>query len=101
MRIFLLCLAGCLSFSAWAAPVEQSPEAIKAQLQDYYFDAARRGDVPMLETFIESGYSLDTRDGKGYTALILAAYHGQRQRLNACSPLAQMPVLRTNAVTRR
>ena len=68
MRIFLLCLAGCLSFSAWAAPVEQSPEAIKAQLQDYYFDAARRGDVPMLETFIESGYSLDTRDSKGYTA---------------------------------
>jgi ankyrin repeat protein len=77
MRICLLVLAGCLSFAAWAAPVEQSPEAIKTQLRDYYFDAARRGDVPMLDTFIESGYSLDTRDSKGYTALILAAYHGQ------------------------
>ena len=77
MRTCLLLLAGCLSFAAWAAPVEQSPAAIKAQLQDYYFDAARRGDVPMLDTFIESGYSLDTRDSKGYTALILAAYHGQ------------------------
>jgi len=77
MRIFLSCLAACLSFTAGAAPAEQSPEAIKAQLQAYYFDAARRGDVPMLETFIESGYALDTRDSKGYTALILAAYHGQ------------------------
>ena len=74
MRACLLLLLGCLSFTALAG---QSPEAIKAQLQDYYFDAARRGDVPMLETFIESGYSLDTRDSKGYTALILAAYHGQ------------------------
>ncbi|KPG92731.1 MULTISPECIES: ankyrin repeat domain-containing protein [Pseudomonas] len=74
MRVLLFLLLGCQSFAALA---EQNPEAIKAQLQDYYFDAARRGDVPMLETFIESGYSLDTRDGKGYTALILAAYHGQ------------------------
>jgi ankyrin repeat protein len=67
-------VARLLSLTAVA---EQNPGAIKAQLQDYYFDAARRGDVPMLETFIESGYSLDTRDSKGYTALILAAYHGQ------------------------
>src|ERR1700759_5791001 len=74
MRFCLLLLLGCL---AWTAQAEQDPEAIKVQLQDYYFDAARRGDVPMLDTFIESGYSLDTRDSKGYTALILAAYHGQ------------------------
>ncbi len=74
MRVVVFLLLGCLSFVALA---EQNPEAIKVQLQDYYFDAARRGDVPMLETFIESGYSLDTRDSKGYTALILAAYYGQ------------------------
>ena len=74
MRVCLLLLLGCL---CWTAQAGQSPEAIKAQLQDYYFDAARRGDVPMLDTFIESGYSLDTRDSKGYTALILAAYHDQ------------------------
>ena len=50
---------------------------MRVQLQDYYFDAARRGDVAMLDTFIESGYALDTQDSKGYSALILAAYHGQ------------------------
>lgn len=33
--------------------------------------------MEMLNTFIESGYSLNTVDDKGYTALILAAYHGQ------------------------
>lgn len=49
----------------------------QAQLQSYYFDAARRGDVAMLDTFIESHYTLDVQDNKGYTALILAAYNGQ------------------------
>ena len=46
---------------------------VQTQLQNYYFDAARRGDVAMLDTFIESGYTLDIQDSKGYTALILAA----------------------------
>ena len=50
---------------------------VREQLQGYYFDAARRGDVAILDTFIESGYALDTQDSKGYTALILAAYNGQ------------------------
>ena len=49
---------------------------VRVQLQDYYFDAARRGDVAMIDTFIESGYTLDIQDSKGYTALILAAYNG-------------------------
>ena len=49
----------------------------RGQLQDYFFDAARRGDVSMLDTFIESGYTLDIQDSQGYTALILAAYNGQ------------------------
>ena len=31
----------------------------------------------MLDTFIESHYTLDVQDNKGYTALILAAYNGQ------------------------
>ncbi|AIG03061.1 ankyrin repeat domain-containing protein [Pseudomonas fluorescens] len=72
MRSFIGALLACWSLSVFA-----DPQALKAQLQDYYFDAARRGDVEMLNTFIESGYSLNTVDDKGYTALILAAYHGQ------------------------
>ncbi|CRM08432.1 ankyrin-like protein [Pseudomonas sp. 28 E 9] len=78
MRTFIWALLACCSFSVLAEqPPSNDPGALKAQLQDYYFDAARRGDLDMLNTFIESGYALNTQDDKGYTALILAAYHGQ------------------------
>lgn len=49
---------------------------VKSQLQTYFFDAARQGRSDMLQEFIAAGYDLNTRDGKGYTALILAAYNG-------------------------
>lgn len=77
MRYFLLSIFVTWSVGVLAEqPVPADPAAVREQLQGYYFDAARRGDVAMLDTFIEAGYSLDTRDEKGYTALILAAYHG-------------------------
>ncbi len=50
--------------------------AVQARLKDYLFDAARRGDVAMLREFVTARYDLETRDDKGYTALILASYHG-------------------------
>ncbi|WP_248807020.1 ankyrin repeat domain-containing protein [Pseudomonas sp. MWU13-2100] len=79
MRTFaLLFLFACtFAVSAQEPPVPNDPAALQAQLKDYYFDAARRGDVEMLNTFIDADYSLDTQDAQGYTALILAAYHGQ------------------------
>ena len=82
MRLFTALLSVACSFAAYAEPAAEAataadPVAVKVQLEHYYFDAARRGDVEMLDTFIEAGYSLDTQDEKGYTALILAAYHGQ------------------------
>ncbi len=55
---------------------------LKSQLQTYFFDAARSGHLPMLQEFIAAGYDLNSRDGKGYTALILAAYHGQPEAVN-------------------
>lgn len=82
MRVYLLSLLlSGLSFSVCAEPkantlMAEDSVALKAQLQNYYFDAARRGDVQMLDSFIEAGYSLGTQDSKGYTALILTAYHG-------------------------
>ncbi len=55
---------------------------VKSQLQTYFFDAARAGRSDMLQEFIAAGYDLNTRDGRGYTALILAAYHGQPQAVD-------------------
>ncbi len=79
MRTFLGALLACWSLSGVAGqPSPHDATALKTQLQDYYFDAARRGDLPMLDTFIDAGFPLNTQDDKGYTALILAAYHGER-----------------------
>ena len=66
MRTFIWALLACWSFSVLAEQAPSNdPGALKAQLQDYYFDAARRGDLDMLNTFIESGYALNTQDDKG------------------------------------
>ena len=97
MRFYLFVLLAFLSPCAFS--ITEDSAAVTAQLQDYYFDAARRGDVPMLDTFIEAGYSLETRDSKGYTALILAAYHGQNaavERLLAAGADACAQDLRGN-----
>jgi ankyrin repeat protein len=61
-----------------APPASANPEQIQAQLRSYFFDAARAGRQDKLGAFIDAHYDLDSRDEKGYTALILAAYHGQR-----------------------
>ncbi|QHG88684.1 ankyrin repeat domain-containing protein [Xanthomonas cucurbitae] len=88
MRTLMLILLSAVCVPAMAAsPVAPpaaartaaaSPAQIKLQLREYFFDAAREGRQDMLAEFIRSHYDLNTRDDKGYTALILAAYHGQR-----------------------
>lgn len=77
-----LAIAGLTLAMLGASPLRAAPAAaptpqLQQQLRDYYFDAARRGDTAMLKEFAGIGYDLNTRDAKGYTALILAAYHGQ------------------------
>jgi uncharacterized protein len=58
------------------AAAASASQDLAQRLRTYWFDAARAGHVPMLREFLASGYALNQRDGKGYTALILAAYHG-------------------------
>jgi len=74
--VFGLLLATAQADSQLSAPEPGRDTA--ALLRGYFFDAARRGDQAMLEDFIQAGYDLNVRDEKGYTGLILAAYHGQR-----------------------
>jgi ankyrin repeat protein len=65
------------STGASATPVDQDDQgAVSDQLKNQYFDAARRGDVEMLNVFIESNYALNVQDPKGYSSLMMAAYHG-------------------------
>ncbi|GAB3050809.1 ankyrin repeat domain-containing protein [Acinetobacter apis] len=80
-----LSLIGMASTSFAANTAKTTPassaaqsEDIKKQLREYYFDAARTGNTKMLNEFIQAGYNLNSQDEKGYTALILAAYHGHK-----------------------
>ena len=84
MKNSLFAIALLLTCAAWAAPSQQpSPAQVAQQLKQFYFDGARRGDVVMLNEFAKAGYDLNTRDEKGYTGLILAAYHGRSEAVDA------------------
>ncbi|PVZ20610.1 hypothetical protein SAMN05660463_00193 [Pseudomonas sp. URIL14HWK12:I9] len=77
MRTIISALLAALL--ATAAIADQPPATdTQQQLQAIYFDAARQGSTEKLRAFIDAHYNLDTRDENGYTALILAAYHGQQ-----------------------
>lgn len=76
MRIWgMVCL---LFVCGWTVAEElpSDPASVQAELRRYYFEAARGGDSEILDEFIKAGFDLNTQDEKGYTALILAAYHG-------------------------
>ncbi|MGQ0620850.1 MAG: ankyrin repeat domain-containing protein [Panacagrimonas sp.] len=74
----IVMLAGLTALGVQAAeePIPKSAAEVRSQLDGYLFDAAREGRVEMLQEFVASGYDLDRQDSKGYTALILATYHG-------------------------
>lgn len=80
ISVLVLSLIWTLGVAGPAARTSTAPSPsaaeVQARLADYFFDAARRGDERMLNEFIQSGYNLNSRTAQGYTALILAAYHG-------------------------
>ncbi|GLX12638.1 hypothetical protein Pstr01_08770 [Pseudomonas straminea] len=78
LRNFCFVLALGIAAPLLADTSVPDAERVQAQLRDYYFQAAREGNVAMLDEFIAAGYNLNTADENGYTALILTAYHGHR-----------------------
>lgn len=70
-----LLISTCFVLSC-ATAAEPDAAQVREQLNAYFFDAARHGDVEMLDEFVKSGFDLNTQDAKGYTAVILAAYNG-------------------------
>ena len=75
-----LAAAGLLALSTVAQA--QTPADVQQQLRSYLFNAARAGSLPMLQEFVAARYDLNTADEKGYTPLILAAYHGHAEAVN-------------------
>lgn len=53
------------------------------RLQELLFDAARLGRADMIPALVSAGIDLEAHDPKGYTALILASYHGSLETTEA------------------
>ncbi|MBB3912434.1 ankyrin repeat domain-containing protein [Sphingomonas desiccabilis] len=75
-----------------AATPQQAPVASGSQAsalpsaerrQELLFDAARLGRVDMIETLVKAGADVDGYDKRGFTPLILAAYNGQKEAVEA------------------
>ncbi|HEY1941214.1 MAG TPA: ankyrin repeat domain-containing protein [Roseiarcus sp.] len=56
----------------------RAADPLPAHYKELYFAAAREGRPDLLEGMIKDGVPVDMRDSQGYTALIIAAYDGQR-----------------------
>lgn len=48
-----------------------------ARIQELLFDAARLGRTDVIPALLQAGARVGDLDGRGYTPLILASYHGQ------------------------
>lgn len=85
--VWLLVLTVCcvvisLPAKADGYAADYSPDAhmsMAAQIDHYWFRAAKAGNLNTINTLIEVKFDLNRSDSKGYTALILAAYHGHEQ----------------------
>ena len=60
-----------------------APEALAwGSMADNIYNAAKRGDIQTLNTYLNRGYSVDTPEGNGTTALCKAAADGNRRAYN-------------------
>lgn len=86
-----MCNRVLLSALLWLAlSVQAAPQAEEtattattavqaAQLQQYFFAAARTGEISVLQYFVEAGYPVNAANPQSYTALMVAAYSGQAE----------------------
>ena len=73
---FPLVLGGVLAAALSGLSKREVP---RADAERYFLAAAREGDEVMLEGLVRAGVSVEARDGRGFTALIFAAYHGHAE----------------------
>lgn len=72
----------------------QQPALTKGHVQELLFDAASAGRTDMIDTMAKAGADVNAYDPRGFTPLILAAYNGHLDtvealiaaRADACKP---------------
>ncbi|MCC4816154.1 hypothetical protein BCU85_11895 [Vibrio lentus] len=65
------------SFSLLAA--DDKLEKEYQSLVGLFFDAARIGNNEVIDAFVSQGFPIDQRNNQSYTALMVAAYQGNRE----------------------
>ena len=66
-----------LSTTTSAMNVTTNENVEYQELVNYFFAAARVGDVEVLDTFLSAGFPINQRNKQSYTALMVASYSGQ------------------------
>lgn len=97
MRKLFIILITVLSFNSVA--VESAQTDTQSQYDNllaYYFAAARTGDEQVIEQFVTAGIPIDSYNNKGYTALMIATYHGHKNTVNSLLNLGANACLEDN-----
>ena len=79
MKIILM-IGLMLSSALWAIEdkvIDKSDDRSQIELVNYFFDAAKLGEVEVLQEFLRHGFPVNQRNAQSYTALMMAAYHGR------------------------
>ncbi|OBT19655.1 hypothetical protein A165_20665 [Vibrio tasmaniensis ZS-17] len=68
-----------LIFSLSLLAADDKLEEEYQSLVGLFFDAARIGDNEVIDAFVSQGFPIDQRNNQSYTALMVAAYQGNRE----------------------
>lgn len=68
-----------LIFSLSLLAADDKLEEEYQSLVGLFFDAARIGNNEVIDTFVSQGFPVDQRNNQSYTALMVAAYQGNRE----------------------
>lgn len=68
-----------LIFSLSLLAADDKLEEEYQSLVGLFFDAARIGNNEVIDAFVSQGFPVDQRNNQSYTALMVAAYQGNRE----------------------
>jgi len=102
MRNLLIIITLMMSFSSFANEPQSTvnePTSTQTQYESllaYYFAAARTDDTAVITQFVDAGIPINSFNNKGYTALMIATYHGNKSTVNTLLQLGANACLEDN-----
>lgn len=82
-----------------AEVVQQGPvRRVNPHLYDSeWFDAARAGRTDISDALLKAGFPVNSRTGQGFTALVLATYHGDNDEVDLLLQAGADPCIADNS----